>query len=222
MQCSFKLTGITPLLMHADDVLMADELKTFRDNQPKGKSVKGDDRSPPWTWHTYVYHDGEYLTWPSENMMSCIRWSASKVILKGNKNYKELSQSGLLIPDCNLKFQTKKGQVPFFMINAWRKDDTPFMDQSKQLTEFDPDISLFVKRASNKNSGSKNVRVRPRFESWSIEGKILITSQEISFEKLTEFFSIAGDQAGLGDWRPSSKTPGPYGRFKAEVKLVKK
>ena len=58
----FNLKGLTPLLMHADDVEASDLLKDWRKSPGnKNQSVAGDDRSPAWTWQTYWYLD-ENLT----------------------------------------------------------------------------------------------------------------------------------------------------------------
>ena len=219
MNVDFTLTGLSPLLMHADDVLMADELSHARKTMPKGQKAAGDDRSPAWSWHTYCYHEGDELVWPSENLMVSLRSAAATVIYSKMKSFKELSQSGLVIPTEALGFATRKGPVSWPMIQAWRDNDTPFMEQSKLFTKADPDCTLFVKRA--KVGTAKHVRVRPRFENWTVSGRIIITNSEITYERLCEFFEIAGDRVGLGDWRPSSKTPGPYGRFKAELRKAK-
>jgi hypothetical protein len=41
----------------------------------------------------------------------------------------------------------------------------------------------------------------------------------ITRDVLGQLFEIAGDFAGLGDWRPSAPSkPGPYGMFSSEVK----
>jgi len=213
---NFTLKSITPLLMHADDVVMADELKSRREKMKTSEKVAGDDRSPAWSWHTYCYHDGEHLVWPSDNIRSCLAKAASFVKYGRQSNCKSLSQSGLLITEENLSFSTRNGPVSWEMIEDWRERDVPFAEQSKLFTKADPDCSLFVKRA--KIASSKNVRVRPKFEHWTIKGQIIITSSEISFDKLKEFFAIAGDRVGLGDWRPSApKGPGPYGRFSAAL-----
>jgi len=219
MYVDFTLKGISPLLMHADDVMMSDELSQARKSMARGEKQAGDDRSPAWSWHTYCYRDGEHLVWPSENLMVSLRSAAATIIYSKQKSFKELSQSGLCIPTETLEFSTRKGPVSWGMIEDWRDENTPFMQQSKEFTKADPDCTLFVKRA--KVGQAKHVRVRPRFENWFVKGQIIITNNEITFERLTEFFEIAGDRCGLGDWRPSCKTPGPYGRFQASLKKSK-
>ena len=74
---------------------------------------------------------------------------------------------------------------------------------------------LFVKRA--KIGTSKHVRVRPRFDSWQIQGTINVLSPDISWEVLNTLFELAG-RVGICDWRPGCKTPGPYGMFAAKLK----
>lgn len=215
IEVDFELKSKSPLIMCRDDVMVADALESARKSMGKAKKKAGDDRSPPWSWHTKVYHDGDRVVMPADNMMSCIRKAAQAVPYGKNSNYKALSQSGLLILG-DLDFQTRKGHVSWNVIEQWRENDTSFADQSDQFTKADPDCTLFVKRV--KLNSSKNIRVRPMFKNWTIRGRIIITSAEISFETLKEFFRIAGDRVGLGDWRPSAeKSPGPYGRFEAKL-----
>ena len=92
MKVAFELTGEMPLLMHSDDVEAADELKEWRkDPANKDLSVAGDDRSPAWTWQTYLYSDGEHVTIPGANLMVNLRTAATQIILKKQKTFKELS-----------------------------------------------------------------------------------------------------------------------------------
>jgi hypothetical protein len=37
---------------------------------------------------------------------------------------------------------------------------------------------------------------------------------------LRDIARLAGAYKGLGDWRPSGRTPGPFGRFKATVEEI--
>jgi len=66
------------------------------------------------------------------------------------------------------------------------------------------------------------VRVRPRFDNWSCGGTVTVFDDMITTDVLKNILTFAGTYAGLGDWRPSSpKSPGPFGKFTAEVKQVK-
>ena len=114
MRFRFTLTGQTPLLLHADDVEKADQLQEWRkDSENRDISVKGDDRSPPWTWHTYCYHDGKHLTVPSDNLMVSLREGAKEIILKGQKTFKSLSQSGLLLHDLQMPILVSGKPIPY-------------------------------------------------------------------------------------------------------------
>ena len=133
------------------------------------------------------------------------------MILKKQKTYKELSQSGLLIPTEFLDFRADGNQIPMAKIEAMRDDSFQKMLDKVRALGF----RLFVKRAVI--GGKKHVRVRPRFDNWSVSGTIQIISPDISLDVLNKLFEIAG-RVGLGDWRPGCKTPGPYGMFEATLK----
>jgi hypothetical protein len=211
----FTLTGITPLLMHADNVEAASTLDVWRkDSKNKNMSVKGDDRSPPWTWQTYVYIDDEGLiAMPADNLMVAIRQAGAKMILKGQKTFKEITQSGLLIARDNLEFINADRQIEMADFVANR--DADFVTHKKMAAV--AGFGLDVRRA--KVGPAKHVRVRPIFRSWKVSGEIQILADEITLDRLSELFEIAGS-VGLGDWRPGCKTPGSYGQFEAKVSKV--
>ncbi len=214
---NFVLTGITPLLMHCDDPERADQLTAWRkDPGNKNTSVAGDDRSPTWTWQTYLYTDGKHVVVPSDNLMVAIRDAGASIILKRQTTYKRATQTGLLIETPNLLLETPHGAVPTAEIEALPSDAG--MDQQIALAER-LGFSLFIKRA--KVGTSKHVRVRPRFDEWSLRGSILATGSEFTLDIVQQLFAIAGIQKGLCDWRPSSpKSPGPFGRFNAAVSVA--
>jgi hypothetical protein len=106
----FRFTGVTAMLMHADDVEAADRLKEWRqDNANKELSVPGDDRSPPWTWRTYLYAgtiDGvRQVVMPQDNVAAALRYAGSQLTLKGNKTFKKLAASAIPIQSefCQLR-----------------------------------------------------------------------------------------------------------------------
>lgn len=208
----FELTGLMPLIMHQDDVEASDMMMAWRkDPNNKNQSVAGDDRSPPWTWQTYLYSDGENVVLPAANLMVCIRQAGAQLILKKQKTYKEISQSGLLIPTEYIDFFCAGKTISMDDIEAMLDDAFAVQaDKAKNMG-----FRLFVKRA--RVGTSKHVRVRPRFDSWSASGTIQILSPDISFEVLEKLFDLAG-RVGLCDWRPGCKTPGPYGMFEAKLK----
>lgn len=207
----FRLTGLMPLLMHNDDVDAADRLKEWRkDPTNKNVSTAGDDRTPPWTWQTYLYSDGEHIVMPSCNIMVCVRQAATQIILKRPKTFKELSQSGMLIPREFCAFSAGGDPISISAIEGIR--GLEFSRQSDAVR--DMGFRLFVKRA--RVGTSKHIRVRPRFDTWLVEGEFNIYAKEITDTVLAEMLNLAG-RVGLCDWRPGCKTPGPFGMFEAEL-----
>lgn len=208
----FTLKGITPLLMHADDVEAASILDEWRKSPGnKNVSVPGDDRSPPWTWQTYLYRDAKNMVaMPADNVMVALRQAGAKMTLKRQTTFKAITQSGLLCTDEMLEFTNGGKQIPIagFAENMNEK----FSDQKKAVDK--AGFELLIKRA--RVGTSKHVRVRPMFRQWVVSGVIQIMAPEITFDSLQTLFDLAGD-VGLCDWRPGCKTPGRFGMFEATV-----
>jgi hypothetical protein len=257
------------MLMHADDVEAADRLMAWRKDPSNNElSTPGDDRSPPWTWRTYLYAgeiDGhQQVVVPSANVMAALRYAGSQMTLKGNKTFKKLSQSGIAILEefCSLKvglglqneapaidadyckatklFCSEKESYddvakrhakelgvsvgdphPGYglrTISAADIDAIPAMmkyrDQVEQCRRLG--FNLYAKRAPV--GKSKHVRCRPRFAIWEVTGTLRVTQEAIDDRILETMLTIAGEQSGLGDWRPSSPmSPGPYGQFSVKL-----
>ena len=212
----FELIGRSPLLMHADDVEKADELETWRKNPDNKKNSKaGDDRSPPWTWLTYLYVDQHtnMLAIPADNIMVALRHAGSQIVMKKQTTFKAASQSGLLIFDEMCAFEGAHGPVKYPDLLEIR--DLPFVEQSRRAKELG--FSLFVKRAAV--GQSKHVRVRARFDDWRCAGSIEVIDPVITDDVLKQLFTRAGMYAGLCDWRPSSPMrPGRFGLFDVKLK----
>lgn len=214
---AFELTGEMPLLMHWDNIEGGDILKDWRqDPKNKNQSVPGDDRSPAWTWTTYLYNDGEFVTIPQDNVMSALMTGGAQVILKRQKTYKEMSQSAVLISTEHLRFEYGDGKQ-LSLAKVAEIKELPFAKQAEACQKIG--FRLFCKRA--KIGNSKHVRVRPRFDRWRVSGDLTVINDDLSFDKLELIFQYAG-RAGLCDWRPSSpKRPGPYGMFAAKLRQIK-
>jgi hypothetical protein len=212
MNIRFELTGLTAMLQHNDDVEASDSLDRWRkDSNNKNVSKAGDDRSPSWTWQTYLYHDGTHISLPSQNLMVCLRSAGAQMILKKQKTYKEISQSGMGILTEYVDLKIGGKQVLISSVHSLR--DKTFEKQADAVRNLG--FRLFVKRA--RIGTAKHVRVRPRFDTWSISGLLTVVAQELTFESIERLFTIAG-RVGLCDWRPGCKTPGPFGMFAAKLR----
>lgn len=206
----FELVGTMALLMHSDNIEAADELDAWRkDPANKNSSRAGDDRSPAWTWQTYLYHDGEHVVMPQENIMVALRQGGAQMILKKQKTYKEISQSGLMISSEYCDFLCNGKKIPLSKLPA---RDVPYNKQAEWAEK--NGFCLFAKRA--KIGTSKHIRIRPRFDSWSVRGRVQVVAPEITEDVLQQLFTLAG-RGGLCDWRPACKTPGPFGMFEAKL-----
>ena len=215
----FTFSGTSPLLMHFDNPDGASAIDAWR-KDPKNKtvSVKGDDRSPAWSWITYAYTGGGKLVMPSDNIMTALRKAGAEMEIPGGKRgktFKNATQYGLLPTDTSFDFlvggktvSTKK------IMDLWEDNDFSKHEKLAESLGF----KLFSKRASI--GQSKHLRVRPLFENWSVKGSFVVTEQAITESILVDLLTIAGSRCGLGDWRPSSKTPGPYGRFSVALARV--
>ena len=214
--CRFRLTGRTELLMHRDDVESADELAAARKAMPKGQGVKGDDRSPAWSWLTYVYHDGEHFAVEYPNLMASLRWAGAKVTLKKSTSCKSKSQSGLVPTSEFFELRTNTGaQVPLAPFRAAR--DEPSFTAHMALA-IQHGFRLDMKRL--KVGQAKHVRIRPCFAAgWTVTGELIVVDPELTNDLLERIFEEAG-KGGLMDWRPSSNTPGRYGIYEARIAIV--
>lgn len=214
------LTGRTPLLMHRDNIEWTDGMKEWRDNADNQKnSVKGDDRSPPWTWLGSVYYDeiAGVLAIPQENIMKSLMEGGAMVPVPGGrsgKTFKSQTQSGMLSVEQFWPLEIAGGPVKWEDVKA-ASNAPKFMDHKPLVAAMG--FSLLVKRAAV--GTNKHVRVRPQFPAgWRATGSIAVWDEQITKDALAEIFKYAGQYKGLGDWRPGApKKPGPYGTFDAKL-----
>lgn len=213
---SVKITGETPLLMHHDNLSWSDTIRkwsTVPANKKNG--VAGDDRSPAWRWIGNIYTNNGLVCIPADNLMTLLREGGSKCPTgKGQGTFKRQTQSGLVVNEAAWTLIGSKGEIPTEQITELIDNDN-FEEHEQRAVDLG--FSLFVKRA--KIGNAKHVRVRPRFDVWSAAGTITVFDETITRDTLQMILTHAGNYAGVGDWRPSSpKSPGPWGKFTAEIK----
>jgi len=210
-----KITGVSGLLMHADNLQWAGEMKRWEsDPENKKNSTAGDDRTPAFRWLGCLYHDAAHVGIPSDNLMTAIREGSTKVPTgKKGGSFKKQSQSGIVVDQVIWPLVTPAGLVRWPDCKALLSVlDYAEHEAAAQRLGFE----LFAKRA--KVGMAKHVRVRPRFDTWEASGTVTVTDETITESILQKILDCAGMYCGLGDWRPSSKvSPGPWGRFVAEV-----
>lgn len=217
------LTGLTDLLMHSDDVSACEKVTAWRkDPANKINSVNGDDRSPPWTWTSYLYHDGSVIGIPADNLMTMLREGGSKILTgKRTETYKKHTQSGIVIDTFLWPLTINGATIDVESVNSII-DETEFNDHEKfaQKNGFE----LFVKRA--KIGAAKHIRVRPRFRAgWKCSGQLTVIDEKqsgLTISVLKSILNQCGSLVGIGDWRPSSKfSSGCFGKFSASITVSK-
>lgn len=220
-QYNVTLTGLTPLLMHEDNLAFGEKIAAWRrDPANKEHSVSGDDRSPAWTWLGYAYHDGRVMGLPADNLMTMLREGGAKVKTgKNQETYKKHTQAGLMIDSQQFDLFVNDKTIPIQKFNDLI-GNLEFINHidAAEATGFE----LLVKRA--KVGMAKHVRVRPMFRTWELRGSLTVIDEEISgitSQVLDLILRQAGALVGLGDWRPSSpKSSGTFGKFAPKIEVV--
>lgn len=219
-QYRIKLFGSTPLIMHRDNLAFAEKISAWRlKPENKALSKKADDRTPPWTWIGYLYHDGRNVGIDSDNIMTLLREGGAKIQTgKGKETFKKQTQSGLMLDCQQFSLFVNEKELDVKKIN----DLIGELDFNEHLMFAENHgFELFVKRA--KVNQSKHVRVRPMFRDWMATGKLTVLDEEVSGitgDVLRSILRQAGAVCGLCDWRPSSPSSGVFGRFTSEVEEI--
>lgn len=219
-QYQIILEGLSPLLMHNDNLAFTEKIQAWRrDPANKEHSVSGDDRTPPWTWIGYTYHDGHNIGIAADNIMTMLREGGSKVLSgKGKETYKKQTQSGIMLDQQQFEITINDNPIKVKDIKHLIGD----LDFNHHLdTAESKGFELLVKRA--KIGRAKHVRVRPMFREWIATGSLTILDEELSGLSqsiLQTILNQAGALCGLCDWRPSSPSSGTFGRFKPHIKLI--
>ena len=213
---SVTLTGKTPLLMHYDNIEWADYMDEWKSDPANKKNSKaGDDRTPAWRWLGCVYHDGNMLGVPSANIMRSLMEGGAMVPVPGGKmgkTFKSQTQSGMMSVEPLWELRVGKSQIAWSAIEPL-KDVSKFAEHKRVVQDLGFD--LLIKRA--KIGQQKHVRVRPQFSTWQLHGSLAVWDEQIDDKALGQILEYAGQYKGLCDWRPGSRTPGPYGTFDARI-----
>lgn len=219
-QYKITLEGMTPLLMHNDNLSYNETIKVWqKDPENKALSIAGDDRSPAWTWIGYLYHDTRNVGISSDNIMTMLREGGAKVMVgRGKETYKKQTQSGVMLDQQQFDISINGALVPLADIKPLigAANFTEHLETAERLG-----FELLVKRA--KIGAGKHVRVRPMFRKWTATGTLTVLDSELTGlteSVLTTVLNQAGALCGLCDWRPSSPKSGTFGKFMPTVKRI--
>ena len=194
-ELGFKLTGITPLLMH--DNKMANPLNAYTQymkplTAKRNKTDKDHMEIARIEWEAGLYlHDGAVAI-PAENLEACFLKAAKRT--KNGQKY----QSGAMISEdwfpLDYKGQKIKikqnGQIP--------------------VTDLDKYYDNFKHQAMVKIGAQQVLRTRPIFHDWSIVMMVIIDEQVFDERTMQSIVEDAGRFVGLCEKRPR------LGRFTVE------
>jgi len=219
-QYKIILKGLTPLLMHNDNLTFNEKVSAWRkDPSNKEYSISGDDRTPPWSWIGYLYHDGRNLGINSDNLMTMLREGGAKVLTgKGKETFKKQTQSGIMIDQQQFDITVNDNPIPVQPIKdlIGNREFAEHIEMAESLG-----FELLVKRA--RIGRAKHIRVRPMFREWEAHGSLTVIDSELSglkHDNLTIILNYAGALCGLCDWRPSSGSSGTFGKFTPVVERM--
>lgn len=219
-QYQITLNGLTPLLMHNDNLTFSEKIKAWQ-KAPENKelSMVADDRSPAWLWIGYLYHDGRNIGINSDNIMTMLREGGAKVINRGKETYKKQTQSGIMLDQQQFDIYVDGKRVAWDNIKALvgNNDFSAHVEAAEMLG-----FELLVKRA--KIGRAKHIRVRPMFREWQAVGTLTVLDEELSGltqPVLETILNQAGALCGLCDWRPSSPSSGTFGKFSPVIEKMK-
>lgn len=217
------LTGLTPFLMHADNLSFGEKIAEWRrDPGNKEHSVSGDDRSPPWSWLGYAYHNKKILMVPADNIMTMLREGGAKVKTggKNGETYKKHTQSGIMIDGEGFDILVDGETIPIKPFDSLI-GNLNFVEHIAAAES--AGFELLVKRA--RVGQAKHVRVRPMLRNWRAVGSLTVLDPDTSgltAAMIDLILRQAGALVGLGDWRPSSpKASGTFGKFSPKIEAVK-
>ncbi|TVQ34023.1 MAG: hypothetical protein EA376_00805 [Phycisphaeraceae bacterium] len=220
MKYEFRIVGTTPLFMNSDNIEWADQMEEWRkDPDNKGKSRPGDDRSPAFTWIGSLWNDGSRVTIPAQVIQKVISLAGAKVLTgKGKSTYKAVAAASVVCVEPWTPLLAYGKEIPMRPIEGM-VGNMNFAEHKLLARKLG--FELDVRRAKPQYN-TKHVRVRPMFLDWGTMGVLDVDEDEISEDVMKKIMAIAGNKIGIGNWRPSeSQSPGPFGKFEAELNPLK-
>lgn len=141
------------------------------------------------------FDDSIGLYMPEDNLRSMLTKAAASVQKKGQKTYKSAAST--------LSFDSDGLGFPFLI------DGKPVLS----LDAFCKNKRFRFERIVTINK-SKVRSVRPLIpRGWTCDLRFDYRPDILEESTILAIFDIAGLEIGLGDWRPSSPKPGPFGQF---------
>lgn len=197
MRVRIEVTGTTPLLMHNEQLSIADNkfTKMIKEITDKGTNQTTQDKEnvKKMEWYGGLYTDDDgNVVMPARNLIKCLI-EAATITKSGKKISGGISPIGL--------------HAPFMNGGAPRHKDKLWEMQNNIRVDYRP----------VKIGRSKVMRARPIFNiPWGFSQDFELLEDVLSFEELVRIATLAGLSKGLCDARILG-----YGRFTAKIAKVK-
>ena len=93
---------------------------------------------------------------------------------------------------------------------VWCEDNFPLQYEGPRAPEEIWEDPRFRLTTGVRVKQSRVMRTRPRFEKWAADITLIFNDELVNQSEVLELLRIAGEQVGIGDWRPK------FGRFVVE------
>ena len=182
-----RLTGNAPLILHNGRLANplgyhSKELKKISGKRKKTESDHMEMGRIEFEGGLYTNEDEKVIV-PSEMFEACMKFAGRTCKLG------KLVQAGLFCLNHSL---------------------LEFPDDDKTMEEL-WDSGNYQLQVMVKVGQVQVLRTRPMFKSWACAIELTYSESILSESQVIELLNIAGDQIGIGDWRPK------YGRFSVEI-----
>lgn len=121
-----------------------------------------------------------------------------------------LVNAGRHVVNQRRKLSTSNGT----MVTGFLGIKEPFI----KVLDFDGDVAKYEEDVNEygkcQRTGADKTIIRPRFDRWALDLEILYHPEFVTVSTIRELIAAAGDQEGLGDFRPGKGNGGDNGRFR--------
>jgi hypothetical protein len=186
------------LVMHSNHILadplhpISQKIKLLTKNRAKTDEDIHESYRLEFTASIYSDQDGD-LVMPSDNVNRMFQDTACKVSAITRK----IAQAYVFAQTAKLLFE----KPPVVATSG-----DPTTDLVQALWECNTPSFRLIRPVKLQRGASTVMRSRPLFKSWAAEVDFLIDPDQVSFDKLNEVLTLAGQMACLGDWRPKHGT----------------
>jgi len=194
----YLITGISPLLLHNGQAIdplnqYAKEMK--RISKKKSKTDEDQVTISRVEWAMSVYHDGQpdivrdgEITIDKEAKLVLPANSLEAMLIAGAKKLKQgmSAKAGIIV-----------------------ENDSLLLHDGPKLISDIAASGRYTHRVAVRVGTARVMRTRPIFRVWSSVIEIAFDSAVIDEPEIFEIIKVAGQQVGIGDWRPR------FGRFEA-------